>query len=569
MKRRVMASGIVLLLLATATHATWLDSGYESANAVDGDCPTNKNAPSRYRFSACNCTDYVAYWLNSMLDQHSATNPMFTNHYYGYSWGDAYKWKYAIGNGVPGYFSTRPVESFDRDGLNQWHIISGEPYDTSVVVAYWNQDDPSDPNDRGHVARVKKAYSDDKVVVGEYNWPSSSNGNRWHVYGERTLSPGESGYPDGFLYIANSSFFECDLMGDMCMDSGLPGGGGGGTTPIGTDPQPIPGPRVDLRPDFDIKDTDNDELSSNCDNCNTKPLRPNQEIKLVLTTQVSNEDAGNFKRDDDSDSIEGPIWYRMGEGDSWHLIASGEYTIGKLDEGDSIQETIRWRVPNVPGGTIHFAACVDGDDEIWEEGETDDDDSISSPDDNKAKTNNCSRIERFKIKERPDLRARITLTPSQEFYDALSGISITVRGYAFRDHADKHERWGVPKVKAPLWYRIPGVDGHENWTLIATPQYTTGKLDEGDSVPDTVSWTIPNFPGKTVELASCIDSEDAIYEFDEPAASHPITNPDTGGANCTFTNLKTTDPDPVENPDIDPNDYEHVSPTTLRIIFGN
>ena len=92
------------------------------------------------------------------------------------------------------------------------------------------------------------------------------------------------------------------------------------TTPIGTDPQPISGPRVDLRPDFDIKDIDGDELSSNCDNYETKPLRPNQEIKLVLTTQVSNEDAGNFKRDDDSNSIEGPIWYRMGAGDSWHKI---------------------------------------------------------------------------------------------------------------------------------------------------------------------------------------------------------------------------------------------------------
>ena len=119
----------------------------------------------------------------------------------------------------------------------------------------------------------------------------------------------------GYEICGGSSYVGEDYGNDPTSD-------GNDTTPIGPNPQPISGPRVDLRPDFDIKDLDGDELSSNCDNYETKPLRPNQEIKLVLTTQVSNEDAGNFKRDDDSNSIEGPIWYRMGAEDSWHKIAS-------------------------------------------------------------------------------------------------------------------------------------------------------------------------------------------------------------------------------------------------------
>jgi hypothetical protein len=49
-----------------------------------------------YNFAQCNCTDYVAYWLNSLLEQHSAIKPMFTNHYYGYAWGDAYQWKDSV-----------------------------------------------------------------------------------------------------------------------------------------------------------------------------------------------------------------------------------------------------------------------------------------------------------------------------------------------------------------------------------------------------------------------------------------------------------------------------------------
>lgn len=160
---------------------------------------------SIYNFAQCNCTDYVAYWLNSMLEQHSATSPMFTNKYYGYSWGDAYQWRNSINHGVPGYSARYPIEAFSRDGTDQWKIdANGAPYNTTVVVAYW---DATSSNKYGHVARVKNAQSDNTVTVGEYNWPTTENGKKWNVYGERTLRPGESGYPNGFLYLATDSFF--------------------------------------------------------------------------------------------------------------------------------------------------------------------------------------------------------------------------------------------------------------------------------------------------------------------------------------------------------------------------
>lgn len=347
------------------------------------------------------------------------------------------------------------------------------------------------------------------------------------------------------------------------------------TTPVGTNPTPIAGPHSDLRPDFDIKNSDGSrELSSNCDNCDTTPLRPEQDIRTVLTVQVSNADAGKYNRNTGHEKISGVAWYRIpGVQDSWQQATKGEYTIGKLDNGRSIQETQHWTVPDLPGKSIHFKACVDTDDEIYEENEGSSSRKITNPDQS-GTTNNCSRVERFNIKYRADLLVTVGLSPNTEFVDAMAPIDITVKAYAVNDDAGKHARAGATTIRAPVWYRIPG--SQESWTSVASAQFSTGALDEGRNVFSTVRWTVPNAPGKNVQIAVCIDGDDAIREIDEDASTRPITNPDTygGGNNCTFAEMKVSEPEvipPLETPidPTNPTNIRHVNPATLKIIIGN
>jgi len=168
-------------------------------------------------------------------------------------------------------------------------------------------------------------------------------------------------------------------------------GSGGSSLP------PVSGPRVDLVPDFDIYDTSGNEISANCNNCPGKPVDPGQSIRAKLWTEVSNSDASLFKRDSSSNTIEGPVWWKIEGKTGWNLLASGEYTISNLDEGEETVESHDWFVPNYPGDILAMQACVDGDDEIWEESESSTKHKITSPD-SSGTTNNCSRIERFYIK---------------------------------------------------------------------------------------------------------------------------------------------------------------------------
>jgi hypothetical protein len=167
-------------------------------------------------------------------------------------------------------------------------------------------------------------------------------------------------------------------------------GSGGSSLP------PISGPRVDLVPDFDIYDISGNEISANCNNCPGKPVLPGQTIRAKLWTEVSNADAENFKRDSGSNTIEGPIWWKIEGKTGWNLFESGEYTIGNLDKDERTVETHEWVVPNYPGDILAMQACVDGDDEIWEESESSSKNKITSPDQS-GTSNNCSRIERFYV----------------------------------------------------------------------------------------------------------------------------------------------------------------------------
>ncbi len=173
------------------------------------------------------------------------------------------------------------------------------------------------------------------------------------------------------------------------------------TQPLSSEPQPIVGSRTDLEPDFDVKDeTDQKELSSNCNNCSTKPLIPGQKIIAKLKTEISNDNASEFKRDSSSKSIEGYVWWKIeGKTDNWSLLTNSmEYTISDLVNGSDKDENIEsytFIVPNYVGDILAMKACVDGDDEIYEEGEGARV-KITNPDQS-GTSNNCSRTERFFI----------------------------------------------------------------------------------------------------------------------------------------------------------------------------
>jgi hypothetical protein len=173
--------------------------------------------------------------------------------------------------------------------------------------------------------------------------------------------------------------------------------GGFGGLPTGIAPQPIVGNRTDLEPDFDVFDAvTGKEVSSNCNKCSTKPLIPNQKVRARLTTQTFNANAVDFKRDSSSKSIEGYVWWKIEGKTDWSLLSNSmEYTITDLDKNTETNQSYYWYVPNYVGDVLAMKACVDGDDEIYEEGEGGRV-KISNPDQS-GTSNNCSRTERFFI----------------------------------------------------------------------------------------------------------------------------------------------------------------------------
>lgn len=169
------------------------------------------------------------------------------------------------------------------------------------------------------------------------------------------------------------------------------------TPPSGTAPGSISGPRVDLEPDFDVYDTNGNEISANCNNCMGKSVDVGQTVHAKLKTEVSNADAKDFKRSSSSETIEGPVWWMIEGKTGWNLLDSGEYTISNLNEGAATVETHVWAIPNYPGDILAMKACVDGDDEIWEEDEASGSGNDIDNPDQSGTSNNCSRRERFYI----------------------------------------------------------------------------------------------------------------------------------------------------------------------------
>ena len=218
-----------------------------------------------YRFAQCNCTSYVAYKINEWAERYSPTNPLFCNSFSIFGnpetgkWGDAYKWKDAVGDRVPGVFSRYPLvpEVNEEKGINDWNsypwknVWDLSNHTVPVVqidhaIAWW---DSSVGGGHGHVAWVESVADDGKTVtISEYNW-----GNAFNKGWREDLRLSDPGYPDGFLYILTDDLVECDLTGLCSNECSGDGGFGGNDNPTPTDP-------VNLKNDTDILGADGNEL---------------------------------------------------------------------------------------------------------------------------------------------------------------------------------------------------------------------------------------------------------------------------------------------------------------------
>lgn len=269
---------------------------------------------------------------------------------------------------------------------NHWDLGFGQgqtPKSGSILILdHWSG------NPWGHMGIVTNVNGN-TLTVNESNWDldwkADCNVTYTFYPNERkvTRGNGTAKYPvKGFIYGSNTD----DPSDDPVY-------------PEGPSHQPIPGSRSDLRPDFDVYHVDGHEISSNCDDCATEPVEVGQRIRTNLEVQVENADVEDYLRDSDSKSIEGPIWWKIEGITDWQLLVSEEYDVDDLDDGDEPDEEEWFIVPDYSGEIIAFKACVDGDDEVWEEGEDDGDGEDIEDPDQSGTSNNCSRTERFLILE--------------------------------------------------------------------------------------------------------------------------------------------------------------------------
>lgn len=161
---------------------------------------------------------------------------------------------------------------------------------------------------------------------------------------------------------------------------------------------------VDLAPNFDIYHEDGQEISANYDDDPIGTVYVGQRIRLNLEIEVDNDDVSNYLRDNDSDSIEGPVNYWIDGAISRTLYISEEFDVDDLDEGDEPDEEEWFVVSNHSGKILNFQAEVDGDDEVDEESEG----------------NNTLRVERFLIESKGLTVAQIlAILDSETLYDDL------------------------------------------------------------------------------------------------------------------------------------------------------
>ncbi len=248
----------------------------------------------------------------------------------------------------------------------------------SSVTRFWRPEDRVVNNPDGGITY----YHGDHTHIIQYNYRCSNNfcwegsGNNWDLncYDAHTWYEVSGSVYHNRTNSSHQTMRDSSMCAEVYADQPGMGGSGGGLPPV-------PGDTTDLTPDFDIYHVDGHEISSNHDDDPIGTVYVGQEIRLRLETEVHNDDVSNHLRDEDSDSIEGPIYYWIEGMIPKTLYVSEEFDVDDLDKNDEPDEEEWFTVPNYPGMILSFQAEVDGDDEINEESES----------------NNTSRVERFLI----------------------------------------------------------------------------------------------------------------------------------------------------------------------------
>ncbi len=225
---------VVSVILVDSPLYAAVNQDYEDDKGPSQSCPDVGQVSDSWCFYTCNCTSYVAWKLNEYFTERSASNPLFTNSYYGLYWGHAYNWKRLVDNETFAHYNRTPEYLSSNSPSYPWKFYgNGGVFDVRAAVAWWDSSGGacgSGGLSCGHVAFVESANWNDgvveSIVVSEYNFNSPLQ-----YTASRTLYPGTSNYPDGFLYIVTDTFQECDLTG-LCQGSGsCSGGSGGGSVP--------------------------------------------------------------------------------------------------------------------------------------------------------------------------------------------------------------------------------------------------------------------------------------------------------------------------------------------------
>jgi hypothetical protein len=196
------------------------------------------------------------------------------------------------------------------------------------------------------------------ITVGEYNWPSKSNGNKMLSFGERTLTKGDSGYPDGFLYIVTfESFLECDLLGDVCMSAGTSGGRGSNPT-AQTDLVPHPKEYVSATgATFNVGDT----------------IPSGVLLKFVGVTEVTGANASVGMSSGASD-VKVRWEVKIGNG-SWKQAGDDQIiNNSSLTKGNRVERSWKYTIPTDTANGTSFAIryTVDVKDVVFEKDEHND-----------------------------------------------------------------------------------------------------------------------------------------------------------------------------------------------------
>ncbi len=124
----------------------------------------------KWNFAQCNCTSYVANRVNM-------NGFVFQNQFRGQRWSHAHNW--------------------DNAATAAGMAVDTKP--TVGSVAQWNSNEIGNPaTSVGHVAYVESVTKNSdgsikSIKISEYNYQPSNS------YSERTLKPGDPGYPPRFI----------------------------------------------------------------------------------------------------------------------------------------------------------------------------------------------------------------------------------------------------------------------------------------------------------------------------------------------------------------------------------